>query len=107
MRVLGEQLTKKGTVKYATLPERAKELAAGVKEFFTVVNITNIRDDKFIAAYKKLKDYYGLIIFDEAHRASKKSAQGNNLLQLDSDYKVAMTGTPIVNSPISAYLMLS
>lgn len=40
------------------------------------------------------------------HNCTKGSQQGSNLLKLDAKYKVAMTGTLIVNSPISAYLPL-
>lgn len=39
--------------------------------------------------------------------ASKSSQQGSNLLKLKSDYQVAATGTPITNSPMSAYIPLN
>lgn len=94
-------------MRYETLAERAKQLLNPIDEFFTVVNITNIRDDRFIEAFRKSANQFDMIIFDECHRASKKSQQGQNLLKLDSKYKVAMTGTLIVNSPISAYLPLA
>jgi len=49
-----------------------------------------------------------LIAVDEAHKISNKSSQqGANLLKLNSPYKIAATGTPIVNSPLSAYLLLA
>jgi len=41
------------------------------------------------------------------HNCTKGSQQGANLLKLDAKYKVAMTGTLIVNSPVSAYLPLA
>jgi len=105
--VLGEHITRTGTIRYNTLAERAEQLQNPIPEFFVVVNITNIRDDKFIEAFKKSQNKFGMIIFDEAHRATKKSQQGSNLLKLDATYKVAATGTPLVNSPISAYLPLA
>lgn len=66
-----------------------------------------MRDDKFIEAFKKSKNKFDLIIVDEIHRVSKGSSQGNNLLKLDAKYKVGLTGTLVVNSPISAYLPLA
>ena len=105
--VLGERITRNGTVRYETLVKRAEQLKNPIDEFFVIVNITNVRDDKFIEAFKKSVNKFDMIIFDECHRATKKSQQGSNLLKLEAKYKVAMTGTLIVNSPISAYLPLA
>lgn len=105
--VLGEKITKNGTIHYDTLANRAIQLKNPIEEFFIIVNITNIRDDKFIEAFKKSVNKIGMIAFDEAHRATKQSTQGQNLLKLDAEYKIAATGTPLVNSPISAYLPLA
>ncbi len=61
-----------------------------------------------VEAFKKSKNKFGLIAVDEAHKVSNKSSQqGANLLKLTSPYKIAATGTPIVNSPLSAYLLLA
>lgn len=49
-----------------------------------------------------------MIIADEVH-ACKDSAslQGKALLALDCDYKVALTGTPVMNQPIDIYTTLN
>ena len=79
-----------------------------IEEFFVVVNVATLRSDKVIEAFKKSKNKFGLIAVDEAHKISNKSSQqGANLLKLNSPYKIAATGTPIVNSPLSAYLLLA
>jgi SNF2 family DNA or RNA helicase len=79
-----------------------------IEEFFVVVNVATLRSDKIIEAFKKSPNKFGLIAVDEAHKISNKSSQqGANLLKLNSPYKIAATGTPIVNSPLSAYLLLS
>lgn len=105
--VLGEHITKTGNISYKSIAERAEQLKNKIDEFFIIVNISTIRDDRFIEAFKKSENKIGLIAFDEAHRATKGSQQGSNLLKLDADYKVAATGSLIVNSPISAYLALA
>jgi len=105
--VLGEYITRNGTIRYKTIEERAEQLINPISEFFIIVNISTIRNEKIVKAFKKSKNKIGMICFDEAHRATTSSQQGNNLLKLDSEYKVAASGTPIVNSPISAFLMLS
>ena len=106
--VLGEKVSKKGKVSYASVDQRAKQLLEPIEEFFVVVNVATLRSDKVIEAFKKSKNKFGLIAVDEAHKISNKSSQqGANLLKLNSPYKIAATGTPIVNSPLSAYLLLA
>lgn len=106
--VLGEKVSKKGKVSYASVDQRAKQLLEPIEEFFVVVNVATLRSDKVIEAFKKSKNKFGLIAVDEAHKISNKSSQqGANLLKLTSPYKIAATGTPIVNSPLSAYLLLA
>lgn len=105
--ILGKKTGKRGGVSYATIAERCEILKNEIKEFFIITNIETIRDAKVIAAIQKSKNKFGMIAVDEIHRVSnKKSSQGNNLLKLDSDYKIAATGTLITNSPLSAYLPL-
>lgn len=79
-----------------------------IDEFFIVTNITNIRDKQFMKAWKSKKraNKIDMIVFDEAHRAAQGSKQSDNLLDLSAEYLVAMTGTPIINSPLSAYVPL-
>ena len=106
--VLGEKISKKGNISYSTIPERAKQLAEPISEFFVIVNAATIRSDKFVEAFSKSKNSFGMIAVDECHRfATKTSQQGANLLKLKSTYKVAATGTLITNSPLSAYVPLA
>jgi SNF2 family DNA or RNA helicase len=106
--VLGEKISKKGKVSYETMPVRAKILKEPISEFFVVVNAATLRSDDIIESFKKSKNRFGMIAVDEAHRfATKTSQQGSNLLKLDSDYKVAATGTLLINSPISCYMPMA
>ena len=104
---MGEYITKTGTIRYRTIPERAAELKESIQEFFVVINAATLRHDEVVEAFKKSKNKFGLIAVDEVHRfASSTSQQGDNLLKLKSDYKVAATGTLLLNSPISCYVPL-
>jgi SNF2 family DNA or RNA helicase len=106
--VLGEKISKKGKISYATLPERAKIIKEPISEFFIVVNAATLRSDDVIAAMLKSTNKFGMIAVDEAHRfATKSSQQGSNLLKLKSEYKIAATGTLLINSPISCYMPLA
>jgi len=106
--VLGEKISRNGKISYATMPERAKILKEPISEFFVIVNAATLRSDDVIDAFAKSKNEFGLIAVDEVHRfASKTSQQGSNLLKLKSYYKVAATGTLLINSPISCYMPLA
>ena len=106
--VLGEKVSKKGNISYTTIPERAQQLVEPISEFFVVINAATIRSDKFVEAFLKSKNSFGMIAVDEVHKfATKTSQQGSNLLKLKATYKVAATGTLITNSPMSAYVPLA
>ena len=109
VRVLGEKLTKTGKITYTSISERVHELMEPINEFFVVMNIATLRDDRIVEALKNKKNpnKFGLIAVDEVHRCSRRSAaQTSNLLKLDADYKVGCTGTLIINDSISAYCPL-
>ena len=49
-----------------------------------------------------------MIIADEVHKVKDSaSLQGKAILELDCDYKVALTGTPVMNQPIDIYTTLN
>jgi SNF2 family DNA or RNA helicase len=106
--VLGEHITKTGTIRYKSMEKRAAQLKDPIEEFFVITNLESLRDDRIIEAFKKSSNKFGMIAFDEAHKAATKtSQQGTNLLKLDAPFKVAATGTLITNNPLSAYVPLS
>ena len=109
VRVLGERINKKGKIQYNTISERVEELKKPIKEFFVVVNAATLRNEKIIKVLtnKKNPNQFGLIAVDECHRfATKSSLQGANLLKLKAPYKVAASGSIIINGPLSAYTSL-
>lgn len=106
--VLGEYTTRNGTIRYRSMDKRAAQLKDPIEEFFVITNLESLRDDRIIEAFKKSSNKFGMIAFDEAHKAATKtSQQGTNLLKLDAPFKIAATGTLITNNPLSAYVPLS
>ena len=106
--VLGEYTTRTGTVRYRSMDKRAQQLIDPIEEFFVITNLESLRDDRIVEAFKKSSNKFGMIAFDEAHKAATKSSQqGTNLLKLDAPFKIAATGTLITNNPLSAYVSLS
>lgn len=106
--VLGEYVTRNGTTRYRSMDKRAQQLKDTIEEFFVITNLESLRDDRIIEAFKTSSNKFGMIAFDEAHKAATKtSQQGTNLLKLDAPFKIAATGTLITNNPLSAYVPLS
>lgn len=106
--ILGEYVTRNGTTRYRSVEKRAKQLKEHIEEFFIITNIETLRDDRIIEAFKKSENKFGMIAVDEIHKAAgnKSAQQTSNLLKLDAPFKLGMTGTLIVNSPISAHSSL-
>ncbi len=106
--VLGEYTTRTGKIRYRSMDKRAQQLMEPIEEFFVITNLESLRDDRIVEAFKKSSNKFGMIAFDEAHKAATKSSQqGTNLLKLDAPFKIAATGTLITNNPLSAYVPLS
>ena len=101
---IGKYTTRNGTTRYRPMAKRAEQLKNKIDEFFVLINVESIRDPKVVEAIKTSDNNFGLIAFDESHKiGAPDTTQYNNLMKLDADFKVAATGTLIVNSPLSAF----
>lgn len=108
-KVLGERVSSRGNIINGSVKDRIKDLTTPIDEFFIITNIETLRSDEFIKTYnsKKNKNKIDMIVVDEIHKASNSSSdQGKGLLKLKAKYQVALTGTLLTNSPLSAYLPL-
>ena len=102
--VIGKYITRNGTTRYRSMPKRAEQLKSKIDEFFVLLNVESIRDSKIIEAIKTSENKFGLILFDEAHKiGAPNTDQYNNLMKLDADFKVAASGTIVVNSALSPF----
>lgn len=101
---IGKYITRTGSTRYRSMIKRAEQLKNKIDEFFVLLNVESIRDTKIVEAIKTSENKFGLIAFDESHKiGAPDTTQYNNLMKLDADFKVAATGTLIVNSPLSAF----
>lgn len=106
--ILGERVNSKGRTVYEGVPYRLNQLNNKIDEFFVITNVETLRDDKIVKALNKGKNKFDMIIFDEVHTCKNpNSIQGKNLLKLKSaKYKVAATGTLLMNNPLDTYMPL-
>ena len=86
------------------MQKRAEQLKNKIDEFFVLLNVESIRDPKIIEAIKTSENKFGLIAFDEAHKiGAPNTDQYHNLMKLDADFKVAASGTIVVNNALSPF----
>lgn len=66
--VLGEHITRNGTITYTTVKERVAQLMSPIDEFFIITNIESLRDDSVIKAISSGPNNIDMIVVDEIHR---------------------------------------
>ena len=106
--ILGQRINKKGKLVIDGVDKRVAQLKNPIDEFFTITNIETLRSDKIIEAINKGPNKFDMIIVDEAHVIkSPTSAQTKNLLKIKHGrYRVAATGTLLMNNPMDCYIPL-
>lgn len=106
--ILGTRFLKNGKKQIGSLQDRIDDLKNIPDDIlFLITNIETFRDDNFKDALKK-DTLIDMAVIDEAHKVKNPtSEQGRNILKLtDFKYKIAMTGTLIMNNPLDAYTSL-
>ena len=105
--ILGQVITKTGKVKTDTVENRLRKLKKGFSEFFIICNIETLQNKEFAKAFNSSKSKFDMVVVDEAHKVKEPSSlSAKTLLKLDAKYKVALTGTIIMNVPENAYVPL-
>lgn len=109
-KILGERVNKKGRYLIGSVEDRLEDLKNKIDEFFVITNIETLRSDKIIKELtnKRAKNKFDMIVVDEIHTfKSPTSQQGKHFLKFtNAKYKIGLTGTVLVNSPLDAYVPL-
>lgn len=77
--------------------------------YFIITNIESLRDEEIAMKLKKLceTEVINMVAVDECHRMKNlRTKQGEGMLQLQPTYRIAMTGTPLMNSPLDLFAIL-
>ena len=115
--VLGTRYRKNGKEYLGSTKDKINDLSNLPDSKYIITNIETLRlGAKKIGKYKydfpianKIKELcndgtIGLIAFDECHRAKDStSLQGKAMLEISAPHMIAMSGTPLMNSPIDLY----
>ena len=107
VKILGERINRKGRLVVDGVDTRLQQLKEPIEEFFVITNIETLRDDRILKELNKGANKYDMVVADEIHKMNNvTSAQGKNFSKLKSKYKIGLTGTFLVNSPLDAYMAL-
>jgi len=104
--LIGSTIKAGGKVVIGSVKERLADLNVAHNEFFLVTNIETLRDEEICSKLEQMckKGIIGMVIIDEIHKAKNStSQQGKAIHSLKSFYKMALTGTPLMNKPIDLY----
>lgn len=80
-----------------------------ISAYFIITNIETLRNKAVVAELDKRckSGDIQMIAFDECHKAKNpNSQQGKGILKTKADTMIAMTGTPLMNTPLDLYIIL-
>lgn len=108
--ILGQRVNTKGKTVIGSNAEKLADISR-IDElpYFIITNVESLRDDKISSALKSLcsDKTISMIAIDEVHKCKNPtSQQGKGILKLDAETKIAMTGTPLLNTPLDLYIIL-
>ena len=77
--------------------------------YFLITNVETLRNAEIAEALKKMCDdgTIGMVAIDEIHKCKNPSSQqGKGILKLQPEIRIAMTGTPLMNTPLDLFIIL-
>ena len=80
-----------------------------ISPYFLITNVETLRNDECVKEIQKLckNGTIGLVAADEVHKMKNPaSQQGKGFLKIQSECRIAMTGTPLMNTPFDLYIIL-
>ena len=112
--ILGQKI-KKNKITVGSINDRIKDLDAlitssdAISDYFLITNVESLRNEQIASKISKLCENktIGLVAIDEIHKCKNPtSQQGKGIMKINSECKIAMTGTPLMNTPLDLYIIL-
>lgn len=113
-KILGTRVGRRGKVYVggsvnSRIEDLEEVMQGATEEFFLITNLETLRN-KQVQEYLTDMTEEGLIgmtIIDEIHKAKNaESKQGRSIHCLQSQYRIALTGTPLMNNPVDLFNIL-
>lgn len=109
--ILGQKIKRNGQITIGSNKDKLKDIVDldKISEYFIITNIETLRDSDIAEEIEHQIEIGNIpmIVVDEMHKSkSTNSIQGKALMKLQPDVRIAMTGTPLMNSPLDLYAIL-
>lgn len=113
--ILGQRVRKRtGEVYIGSTNDKLYDLEHldEIKSYFIITNVETLRNDDILDLIVKWLHSdtdckINMIAADEVHKMKNPSSQqGKAFIKLDADVRIALTGTPLMNSPLDLYIIL-
>lgn len=104
--ILGTKIDSKGRLRDMSVKERLEHLNSDISEFFLITNIETLRNKEIQERLEQMtrSGVIGMVIIDEIHKCKNaQSQQGKAIHSLKSRFKLALTGTPLMNQVLDLY----
>ena len=109
--ILGQRIKKNRVVvdsNKAKLEDAVRLCENDLDSYFIITNIETMRDDKIVESLVKscASKTISMIAVDEIHKnKNPQSQQSKGLIKLQSECEIAMTGTPLMNTPLDLFFI--
>ena len=107
--ILGTKINSKGKEVIGSSKDKLADLNKLPKDYFLITNVESLRDQDILKKVKELTQngQIEMVAIDEIHKCKNPSSQqGKAILQILPETRIAMTGTPLMNTPLDLYIVL-
>lgn len=107
-KILGEHITRKGKKEIGSTQDKLNDIRnlKDTDAFFLITNVESLRNEHIsdALALACTDGTIDMVAIDEFHMAKNSfSQQGKGILKLQPKYRIGMTGTPLMNTPLDFY----
>lgn len=107
--ILGTRYNGKGKSIIGSGKDKLADLNNLPDNYFLITNIESLRDKDICDKLKELcgSGTIGMVAIDEIHKCKNPaSQQGKAILKILPETRIAMTGTPLMNTPLDLFIVL-
>lgn len=107
--ILGTKYNGKGKAVIGSGKDKLADLNNLPDNYFLITNVESLRDKDICNKIKELCDdgTIGMVAIDEIHKCKNPaSQQGKGILKILPETRIAMTGTPLMNTPLDLFIVL-
>lgn len=107
--VLGTRFNKSGKPKDPSNAAKLEDLEKLPDAYFLITNVESLRSKEIASRIKYLCDnnLIEMVAIDEIHKCKNPaSQQGKGILKMQPKTRIAMTGTPLMNTPLDLFIVL-